>query len=231
LVTRGVPQGSPLGPLLFSIFFADVVTACGGDCNLFADDTEFHVFALTEAELISQLNAKLALLKHYVELNKLELNAKKTVWMGMFGLIGNNEPVMYGTHAITRVSEFKYLGFTIDAKLSWNAHVGSVISKVRQRLYILRRSRFSVSTEGRMRLFNALIMPYFTYGIELWYAAGKTLRGTVELMFRHCLRIVVNDVGRIPVFHNVDLYVNLNVLPLSMTFQLNLAQMIFKVMK
>jgi hypothetical protein len=71
-------------------------------------------------------------------------------------------------------------------------------------------------------------MPYFVYGIQLWFAATKALRSTVELMFRHCLRVVVNDVERIPVFHNVNLYVSLNVLPLSMTFQLNLAQMISK---
>jgi hypothetical protein len=66
--------------------------------------------------------------------------------------------------------------------------------------------------------------------IELWFAASKTLRNTVELMFRHCLRVILNDVGRIPVLYNVYLHVNSNVLPLSMTFQLIVGQMIFKVL-
>ena len=77
-------------------------------------------------------------------------------------------------------------------------------------------------------LFNALIRPYFMYGIELWYTSNKCLRGMLDLLLRHCLRIIINDVGRIPVCSNVHLHLSLSVLPLYAQFQFNLAQMIFK---
>ena len=43
LVTVGVPQGSILSPLLFSLFVNDLPTAVKEvDVNLYADDTELH---------------------------------------------------------------------------------------------------------------------------------------------------------------------------------------------
>jgi hypothetical protein len=207
------------------------VSISDGAINLFADDTELHVCGATPDDVASQLSSKLQDLRRYLASNKLELNVEKSAWMLMFGDSNSTNAVRYGSRIISRVNSYKYLGFVIDTNLNWKMHVNAVVSKVKRRLYCLRRSRYSVSRGGRMMLLKALVMPYFNYGIELWFASSKTTRGTLEILLRHCLRIISNDVELIPTISNLDLYVSLDVLPLSLLFQQRLGQMMFKALK
>ena len=45
LINKGVPQGSLLGPLLFSLYINDIVLAVDAETVLFADDAAFFSFS------------------------------------------------------------------------------------------------------------------------------------------------------------------------------------------
>jgi hypothetical protein len=231
-IGRGVPQGSPLGPLLFSIYYSDIVSVGIEKLSLFADDTQLHAYGSSADQVIANLNNALVDLRRYMMANKLELNSKKTVWMLNFSdATTAHDAIKYGDETIKRVSEFKYLGFIIDEKLSWQPQVNAVIKSVKRRLYCLYRSKFSMTVSGRRLLLNALILPYFQYGIELWFACNRTLRGSLEVLLRHCLRVVLNDTGTIPTLNTLFLYISLDIMPLSLQFQLKLGMLIYKVLR
>ena len=74
LITVGVPQGSILGPLLFSIYVNDLpnsVNTC--DINMFADDTELHYCHSHLQRVEEVLQNELEQVSNWMTVNRLML--------------------------------------------------------------------------------------------------------------------------------------------------------------
>ena len=81
-VSVGVPQGSILGPLLFSIYLNDLSAQLRNTTvTLFADDTALYCSSDSALELESMLNKDLETLGEWLHRNKLTLNVTKSKFM------------------------------------------------------------------------------------------------------------------------------------------------------
>ena len=82
LITIGVPQGSILGPLLFSIYVNDLpnsISSC--DINMYADDTELH-YSNSQLERVEEvLQGELVKVSDWLTVNGFKLNIGKSVCM------------------------------------------------------------------------------------------------------------------------------------------------------
>ena len=78
----GVPQGSILGPLFFTVFMKDIFHALQSLFNiLYAGDTSIFLSGRDLDKLIRELNAELVLVTEWLKANKLTLNIEKTYYM------------------------------------------------------------------------------------------------------------------------------------------------------
>ena len=84
-VVTGVPQGSILGPLLFSLYVTDLPN-CFQIANvlMYADDTVLFYGASSSAELIPVLNSELSHLANWASINELFIHPRKTEYV-IFG--------------------------------------------------------------------------------------------------------------------------------------------------
>lgn len=85
IVEKGVPQGSTLGPLLFSIFINDLPSICS-NClaHLYADDTVIYTSNSDIIQIQNSLQSDFNLVQKWLYNNKLVLNKKKSCSM-LFG--------------------------------------------------------------------------------------------------------------------------------------------------
>ena len=143
-ITVGVPQGSILGPLLFLVYINGIQSVLKHSrMTMFADDMAFYCHENSPTDLQLKLNADLAAITSWLHDNKLTLNVAKSKFM----IIGsraklsqfNDIALDANNDRLENVTEFKYLGVTINQYLTWHDHIDQLQSKVAKRLGVLKR--------------------------------------------------------------------------------------------
>jgi retron-type reverse transcriptase len=171
-VECGVPQGSPLSSLLYSLFSFDISKILRHRCkyHIYADDTQMYITCKEEelALAINIMNFVLEDVFNWSESHGLKLNPSKTQAMiltpNKIHISTENLPTL--TLNNKKIEYFEYvknLGVMFDKNLSWNKHISLVCQKVYGTLNNLEKFRDSTPEKIRLQLVKSLILPHFDY--------------------------------------------------------------------
>ena len=195
-IRSGVPQGSNLGPLLFLLYINDLPNCLKyTKANMFADDTNLTTASLNKEELQRRLNFDLELMHNWLLANKLTLNKDKTEYM----LIGSHQrlstvetdPILeFGDTKIKRVKHAKSLGIIIDEQLLWKNQIEAISGKVSKGIGMLRRLKNCVPKTTLIKVYNALVLPYFDYCSLVWSNCSDQLISKLQKMQNRAARVI-----------------------------------------
>ena len=131
-VKSGVPQGSILGPTLFSVYVNDIPKISKFNARLFADDTVLTMSDRDLQNLNKTANAEVKKIKNWLSSNKLTLNHGKTNFM-LFTprkKFLHNFALNMHNKSVNKTSVAKYLGIHVNDNLKWNDHMKYLCKKV-----------------------------------------------------------------------------------------------------
>ena len=146
-VTSGVPQGSILGPLLFSLSLdpiASVSISISAALGMFADDIVYWMRVFNDSDMLA-LQCDFDLLCDWIHNAGLRLNSQKTKCLVISRKRKPPCPsISVNGSVIEQVSSFKYLGVTISSDLSWSPHVANICCNAKKLLgFLYRGFRFA----------------------------------------------------------------------------------------
>ena len=188
-VKSGIPQGSILGPILFTIFINDLPNCVLSTCKIFADDTK--IFNTTDNHKILQND--LTNLQEWSDLWNLYFNIEKCKVLH----IGNNNPcVDYTmkckdtTFRLQECREEKDLGVTFDRTMLFDSHIQKSINKANQMIGLIKRTFCYLTSDIFVKLYKALVRPHLEYGNIIWYPHLKRQSSAIEKVQRRATRLL-----------------------------------------
>ena len=175
-INRGTPQGGILSPTIWNMNIDDCLRSMRKkgpvDGHAFADDVKIIGVGIDERTIAQNLQRELRTLEQWAKEHSLSFNPNKSKVMIFTRKTKFKQPKLYiEGKELEYVKEFKYLGVTIDNKLSWKPHIETQAKKANRALMAARKmigTKWGLSPKHIDWIYKGIARPILAYGAIVW---------------------------------------------------------------
>ena len=234
---HGVPQGSCLGPLLFTLYASslfDVIKANNINVHGYADDHQLYVSfspktVHSQNSAISCMEKCLCDVKMWMNEFNLRMNDSKTECI----IIGTRQQldkiscssIRVGKAIVETVSDLRNLGSYFDRTMSMSKHIDQKCKSAFYQIYNISKIRGILDQESCEMLVHSLIFSHVDYCNALLYGVPYTELSKLQRIINSAARLVYRERKHC---HITPLLTELHWLPISYRIQFKILLFVFK---
>ena len=193
----GVPQGSVVGPQLFSIYINDVVDHVkDSQIQMYADDIVLYNSIDNNYDAFLH---DLQSVAEWCQCNELTMNEDKTKYQifpnnrhSNVDTIADNHKIHIGTESLKHVKLYRYLGVEIDNQHTMKQHAKNILKTGSHKLYILRHIRKVLTMHAAVLVFKSVFLGVLDYGSIFVSSIPEEMKENIQTLQNHALRCCLN---------------------------------------
>lgn len=226
-VSAGVPQGSVLGPILYTVYASDIPAPQYPDTSLiatYADDTAIISSSQMATVAVKRVENYLKLYMLWANKWCITVNVNKTAHV-MHSLRNITPDLVVPTPKLNATAlqnnrTHTYLGIKLDTKLILHHHVQALRIKLWtriKRLHWLLNNNCKLPLKTRVIVYKQLIAPIWQYSLPIWGSLVSELQlSRIRVIQNRALRLITNADWHV---RNTTLHADLNVKQVDEVFE------------